>query len=171
MLRRILILLVFLAAIPRLEARASPDEDQALKAANESFRLAYYERAEKDFGDFVARFTNSTHLAEAILLQAESRLKQSNFAGAISLLITNFASAGTWGDHYLYSLGQAHIGLNSFDKAAEAFGRIAREFPNSNSRIDASFQEARLPDQSRLPRMRLPRTRSGGWLLAARLER
>src|SRR5205823_4932206 len=114
------------------------DEEQALKAARESFRLTYYERAEKDFGDFIQKFSNSTHRAEAIFFQAEARLKLSNYAGAISLLSTNLAAAGPWADKYLYCLGQAQLGLKALDQASAAFGRLAREFPASTNRLDAS---------------------------------
>src|SRR6266850_1388230 len=157
MFRWVLNLTLLLAAAAHVFAAPTPEEDQALKAASESFRLTYYERAEKDFADFVVKFPNSTRLPEAIFFQAEARLKQSNYAGAISLLTTNLAAAGPWGDKYLYCVGQAQLGLKAYDKASEAFGRLAKEFPTSTNRLDASYQEA------------LARSRLGAWDVVIRL--
>jgi TolA-binding protein len=143
MFRWIAILMLLLAGAPQaLAAAASPEEEQALKAASESFRLTYYERAEKDFGGFVQKFPASDHVAEAIFFQAEARLKQTNYSGAISLLTTNLGSAGAWADKYLYSLGQAYVGLKAYDQAADSFGRLARDYPASTNRLEASLQEA-----------------------------
>ena len=121
--------------------RPVPEEEQAIKAASESFRLTYYERAEKDFADFIQKFPNSERVRDAIFFQAEARLKQSNFAGTVSLLTTNLATAGPWADKYLYCLGQAYLGLKAFDKAADAFGRLAREFPASTHRLEATTRK------------------------------
>ena len=153
MRRWILALLFLIAAGLRVTAAAapSPEEDQALKAAAESFRLTYYERAEKDYAAFVQKFPASTRVPEAIFFQAEARLKQTNYAGTISLLMTNLPSAGAWTDKYLYCLAQAHLGLRDFDKASEAFGRLAKEFPAATNRLETSYQEA------------LMRARLGAW--------
>src|SRR3954465_14117087 len=125
-----LLLLLMLCALPSAQA-AAPEEDQAFKAAIESFRLTYFERAEKELAEFVQKFPGSTNAPAAIFFEAEARLKQSNYAGAISLISSNLPAAGTWADKYLYTLGHARLGLKDFARAAEAFGKVAREFPAS----------------------------------------
>jgi TolA-binding protein len=135
------LLLLVLCALPSAQA-AAPEEDQAFKAAIESFRLTYFERAEKELAEFVQKFPGSTNAPAAIFFQGEARLKQSNYAGAISLISSNLPAAGAWSDKYLYTLGHAQLGLKDFAKAAEAFGRVAREFPASTNRFDAAYEEA-----------------------------
>src|SRR5438874_395554 len=109
MLRCLALIMLLLAGVAQGYAAAAtpPDEDQSFKAAAESFRLTYFERAEKEFGDFAQRFPSSTNIPAAIFFQAESRLKQSNYAGAISLITSNLPAAGPWTDKYLYCLGHA----------------------------------------------------------------
>jgi|ERR1041385_8035615 TolA-binding protein len=135
-----------LALLPAMMAGglAAPalDEDQAFKAASESFHLTYYERAEKEFADFIQKFPASTNAPAALFFQAEARLKQNNYAGSISLINSNLPAAGPWTDKYLYCLGQAQLGLKDYAKAAEAFGRVAREFPASTNRLQAVYEEA-----------------------------
>src|SRR5580765_8472994 len=134
-------MLLLLNALPGAQA-AAPEEDQAFKAAIESFRLTYFERAEKELGEFVQKFPGSTNAPAAIFFQAEARLQQSNYAGAISLISSNLPAAGGWSDKYLYTLGYAQLGLKDYAKGAEAFGKVARDFPASTNRLDAAYEEA-----------------------------
>ena len=106
--RWILVLATLLAAGPRLLA-ASSAETRAFNAATNTFRLGFYDRAEAAFASFAQTYTNSARLAEAILYEAEARIQQTNYTGAIELLLARQGSAGTNADQYLFWLAEAHF--------------------------------------------------------------
>src|SRR5436190_15627184 len=60
-----------------------------LNGAKEIFEDKFYDRAEQACVEFVQNFPTSPRLAEVLLLQARSRLEQSNYAGAMELLVAN----------------------------------------------------------------------------------
>src|SRR6266480_7631000 len=86
-----LVLVVLLSAVGRA---AAATEAQSLKAVQDAFNETSYDRAEKQCAEFVQKFPTSPHLPDAILLQARSRLEQSNYAGAMELLVTNQNAVG-----------------------------------------------------------------------------
>src|ERR1041385_7496149 len=99
------LLFAVLWIVPALCIRGAPvpTEQRAFEAAVQSWNLGFYEVAEKGFGEFVQTYTNSPQIPEAILLQAEARIQQSNYTGAIELLSSRMAVAGTnWADQYVY---------------------------------------------------------------------
>src|SRR5438876_841814 len=93
--RRILISSMLLATSLRLSA-ADSAEDREFRDANKSLAAGFYERAEKEFASFSQKYTNSARLPEAILCQAEARLRQTNYAGTIELLLARQITAGAW---------------------------------------------------------------------------
>src|SRR5437899_2487919 len=101
--RWILVLTVLLSAASRLSA-ASSSEQRDFAAATNALKDGFYDRAEAEFAKFAQAFTNSTLLPEAILLQAQARLKQTNYAGAIELLSSQQRLAGTNADQYAFWL-------------------------------------------------------------------
>ena len=111
--RWILVLTTLLAAGPRLWA-ASSAETRAFNAATNALRLGFYDRAEAAFVSFAQTYTNSTHLADVILYQAEARIQQTNYNGAIELLLAHQGGAGTNADQYLFWLGEAAFRKGEF---------------------------------------------------------
>src|SRR4051812_48705024 len=83
-------LLLNAAVIP---ARAADAETRAFEKADEFRRDKFYEKAEKEFADFVAKYPASPRVSQALLLQAQSALAQKKFQIALNLLSTNMASA------------------------------------------------------------------------------
>jgi TolA-binding protein len=132
---------LLLAAGPQLSA-ASSAENRAFDAAATAFQLGFYDRAEAAFGSFTQVFTNSTRRAEAILYQAEARLQQTNYAGAIELLSAHQGIAGTNADQYLFWLAEANFRKGDYPAAANAFAKVAREFPASARGLEAGIGEA-----------------------------
>src|ERR1019366_9947693 len=125
--RWILVLTVLLAAGPRLAA--APAADRAFDAAYKALQDTVYDRAEAGFADFCRQFPDSPRLAEAILLQAEARLKLSNYAGAIALLSAHQKDAGTNADQYVYWLAEPQMGHADYGVGTDGLGPRAKDFP------------------------------------------
>ena len=138
--RWILVLTVLLAAGPRLAA--APAADRAFDAAYKALQDTVYDRAEAGFADFCRQFPDSPRLAEAILLQAEARLKLSNYAGAIALLSAHQKDAGTNADQYVYWLAEAQMGNADYRVASDGFAKLVKDFPASSLLLDAGIGEA-----------------------------
>src|SRR5690242_12894250 len=105
--RWFLLLALGLAAVPRLFA-ASQAEKNVLDKAEQKLADRFYSQAEADFADFAQKFPGSDLIPKAILLQATARLYESNYNGAIELLSSHLSTAGSWGDQFLLTLGEAY---------------------------------------------------------------
>jgi tetratricopeptide (TPR) repeat protein len=86
---------------------AKTPEEEAFSLGFKFFQDYQYRLAESNFSEFVAKFTNSPHRAEAILYQARARLEQSNYAGAIDLLQQSSAQAGALQTNYVFWMAEA----------------------------------------------------------------
>src|SRR5215831_8560324 len=80
---------------------ASAAENQAFTAAEKLYLDAFYKEAETNFSDFIQKFPNSPRLPEAILFQAQSRLKLGDYNGTLNLLASHQNRAGIMADWYL----------------------------------------------------------------------
>jgi len=128
-------------AAPRLFA-ATAAENHAIQVATEYFDGKFYGQAEKEFGNFVRAFTNSTRLPEAILFQAEARFEQTNYAGAIELLSAQLNTATNWTDQYLFWIAEANFKQGNYSVAADGFAKLIKDFPASSRRLEAGIEEA-----------------------------
>jgi TolA-binding protein len=117
-------------------------EKSAFNAARLDFDISYWERAENRLAEFGTNYPNSTLLPEARLLQGQARFKLGNYAGASELLTNNQSKAGRFADQYLYWLAQARFQQKEYGAAAEAFAKLANEFPQSPRRLEAALGEA-----------------------------
>ncbi len=138
--RWILVSTLLLAAGPRVLAASAAD--RAFDAARKALDDTFYARAEAQFADFSQKFPASPRLPEAILLQAEARIKLTNYAGAIALLSANQAKAGTNADEYLFWLGEAYAGKGDWRSASATFASLVKEYPASTRCLAASIKEA-----------------------------
>ena len=138
--RWIVVLSLLLAAGPRLRA-ASP-ADRAFDAAVKAFQDTFYGRAEAQLADFRQKYPDSPRLTEAILLQAQARIELTNYAGAIALLTSHRAQAGTNADQYLFWLGEAYSRNGDWKLAAETDAKLVKEFPTSPRCLEATLGEA-----------------------------
>ncbi len=117
-------------------------ESRAFQRAMDAFTDGYFERAEKSFEQFVTNFPNSTLLAEASLLQAQSALNLSNTTRAITVINAALPRAGLLQDQYRYCLGNAYLESGNYPAAAETFAAIPRTMTNSSLLLEAAHGEA-----------------------------
>lgn len=134
------LLLLLTATAPA--GAATRAENNAFKAAAQAFSDGFWERAEREFGDFAAGYPKSERRTEAILLRAQARCKLRDFAGAVQLLTTEQTNAATLADQFLFWLGQAQFQQTNYLAAVEAFGRIVADFPGSPWRLEAAVSQA-----------------------------
>ena len=119
-----------------------PLEARDFTAAAKAFQDLNHERAEREFGTFVRTWTNSTRRVEAMLFQARARHARTNFTGAIELLTTGLPQSGKLADQYQFWLGEARFEAGQFDKAAEVYALLVRDFTNSPHFLAAAHHEA-----------------------------
>jgi len=119
-----------------------PVEKRDFEAAARAFQDLNHERAEREFGDFVRNWPNSAQRGMALLLQARARHEQGKFPGAIELLTTALPQAGKLADQYQFWLAEARFGARQFDKAAETYALLVRDFTSSPHFLAAAHNEA-----------------------------
>src|SRR2546422_201245 len=104
-----LLAMVVLMTITGRVAGATTTEAQLRVTIRENFYGGLYDRAEKLCAQFAQEFPMSPHLPEEILLQARSRLEQSNYAGAMQLLVANQNVVGASKDEFVFWMGEARL--------------------------------------------------------------
>ena len=57
----------------RAPAAMSPAEQKAFDSAAEAYRITFWDRAEAEFADFIAKYPQSEKLSEAILREAQAQ--------------------------------------------------------------------------------------------------
>lgn len=141
-LRKIVWLWLSLAVGALPLCAATKAEEKAFQEATLAYDGKAWPRAERELGAFVARFPASEFRAEALLLQAQSRIHLGNFAGAIALLNTGRGSAGRFADEYLFFLAEARFQGGQFQAAADSYATFGNAFTNSARLLDATVAEA-----------------------------
>ena len=136
------LLFAVLLLMPGFGFAQNAAEFRAFDAAARAFQDAIYDRAEKEFSQFVVAFPESPRVPEAILFQAQSALKQQNLKGTVDLLTAHLAKAGTLTDQYHYWLAEAQLKSNNYQAAADSFARLVKGFPSSARLLEASYGEA-----------------------------
>src|SRR6267154_7351 len=123
---------------------ASLRENRDYAAATGAFQDKMYDRAEAAFAQFVGKYPNSDHIAEAVLLRAQAELKLGKFANASALLTdtNNLVKAGTLADEYFYWRGEAQFQGANYSDAAETWTALAQNFPESKLRLRAVIEAA-----------------------------
>ncbi len=137
------LLLLLVGWLPLCAAEfADPIEERDFKAAAGAFRDLNYERAEREFGEFVQMWKDSAFKNEAVLRQAQARFHLTNYPGAMSLLTAGLPQAGKLADEYQFWLGETHFQVGSLDKAASTYALLCRDFTNSPHFLAAAHHEA-----------------------------
>ena len=113
-----------------------------IQRGNQSLFPGFYGPAETAFGNFALTYSNSTHLAEAVLYQAEARIELTNYTGATALLSTHQAKAGTNADQYAFWLAEAQFRGGDYPAARDGFARLVVDYPASSRRLEAGLGEA-----------------------------
>lgn len=138
--RTYLLLALCLTTAPR--AWAAGNEVQTFTSAEKVYLDADYRNADIYFSDFIQRFPNSLHVPEAVLYQAQARLKLGNYNGALSLLAARRSQAGTLADWYLLCQGEALLAKGDFAQAETNLTTLLRDFPTSTHRLSAAVNAA-----------------------------
>jgi TolA-binding protein len=125
-----------------LGAPALSPEEEAFQSAFNLFHDLHFPLAESSFGDFLAKYTNSTHRADAVLYVARARLEQSNYNGAIDLLQKAAPQAGGLRSDYVFWTGMSRYKAGDLRHATEDFATVAKEIPPSSLRLRAAYYEA-----------------------------
>jgi TolA-binding protein len=123
-------------------AAEETDADAAFAAAVRFFQGGWYDRAEKEFTEFLAGYPHSTNRNEAVLLQAQCRFQLKDFDGVVSALQEPLKTPGPWNDRYLYWLAEAQVQQERFELAAQTYAELLKAFPNSSLALAASYGEA-----------------------------
>jgi TolA-binding protein len=134
--------LLCLGLLPRALAAQDTAETRTFNAAVRDFDDGFFERAEREFTEFLQSFPNSPQAPEAILYQARAALRQQKQPEAIGLLTTNLSRAGALADKFRYWLGEFHLRSSNYQAAAQTFGSLIQEFPQSPRLLEASYGEA-----------------------------
>ena len=123
------LLLILLALILGGEplSAASSREQRAYAAAVSAFQDEMWDRAEKEFAQFVQKYPGSANAPEAVLLQAQVEFKQGKLAQAIALLNARKARAGHLADQYVFWIGEGQFQNADPAAAAETFISLTRD--------------------------------------------
>src|SRR5579883_200379 len=123
-------------------AWAAGNEAQSFTAAEKVYLDADYRNADLYFGDFILKFPNSPRLPEAVLYQAQARLKLGNYTGALSLLAARRSQAGALADWYLLCQGEALLAQGEYAQAETNLTTLLHDFPTSPHRLSAVVNAA-----------------------------
>ena len=142
-MRWVIFIWLLLGVLVPAELRAaSAGENRAFTAAARAFNEGFYERAEKEFSEFIKKYPNAERAEEAWLSQAQGRFKLKQFAGVVELLNNPPARAGKQADQALYWRAESFFALTNHPAAVVEFVRLLNQFPNSSRQLEASFGEA-----------------------------
>ncbi len=126
----------------QLFAATTSAERRSFNTAMQSFQGGWWEIAERQFGDFISKYPKSELLPEALLRQAQARFRLRKFADAIDLLSAHRDKAGQLADEWHFWLGEAQFASSNYVSAAEAYGIVVRNFPDSMRAPMAAYYEA-----------------------------
>src|SRR5665213_1969200 len=121
---------------------ASTREERAYAAAILTFNGGMWDRAEMEFNQFVSRYPDSTNAPMAVLLEAQSQIKQDRFSDAVKLLRDREPVAGQLADQYDAWLAEAQFQNGDLTNAAETWIALAQKFPKSPLRLPAVVEAA-----------------------------
>ncbi len=142
LLCRFFLLLAALVVTELSALAAAQPESRAFDAAVQKLGAGFYQQAEADFADFSRKYPSSPLVTEAVLFQAEARIKLGNHSGALELLTSHQALSGKRADEYVFWQAEALSQKGDLQGGADAFGKLARDFPDSPRRLEATVREA-----------------------------
>jgi TolA-binding protein len=121
---------------------AEPGEAEAFTSAAKASQDGFYERAEKEWAEFLRQYPKSDRAAEAALAETQARDQLKNYAGALEILNEHAAQAGRLADQYQFWRGQVLLDSTNFAGAEEAFAELIKTQTNSPLRLNASVAQA-----------------------------
>lgn len=143
LMHRLAFLFILLIAFAAQATGAdSLEAERAFATAGKSFEDKYFERAETEFGEFVAKYPQSPRVPEVILLRGQSRFQLKNYEAVVDLLTSRVDIAGELADQYRYWIAEAQFHRQNFFAASEAYAGLLGAHPISPLRLRASYGEA-----------------------------
>ena len=140
--RTILLILLLALTGARVDAALFGGEKKDFDLATRSFDMRLWSRAEKEFAEFIKDHPKSEKVTEAVLRQAEALFWQLKYEPAVLLLTSREGDAGKLADQFLYWIAESQFRSGNHQAAAVSFGKLAREFPSSDRRLEAAVGEA-----------------------------
>ncbi len=141
-LRRWFLLCCLLLGGARPLCAASSSETRTFNAAAKQLEDGLYEQAEAGFAGFAQKFPASPRVPEAVLLQAEARVRLGRHAAALELLTARAAQAGNLADEYLFWQAEAHLGKGDLEAADAALGKYLQQYGGSARSLEAVVHQA-----------------------------
>ncbi len=123
-------------------SHAATAPENLFQSGAQKLKAGFYQQAEADFAEFVQKFPNSPLLPDAVLFQVEARVRMTNYDGALGLLAVHQAQAGKRADEYLFWQAEALSQKGELKSAADLFSKLARDFPDSPRRLEATVRES-----------------------------
>ncbi len=121
---------------------ASPAENRAFDSAVKSLQGELWDRADREFADFIQKYPASERYADAVVLESQALFQQKKYAGVIELLAAQQLHADKSADQFAYWTAESHFHSSNFQAAADTFAQLARQYPASGRRLAALFGEA-----------------------------
>src|SRR5688500_14638148 len=136
---RFLVLLLLLV-VPAFAAE--PGETEAFASAAKASQDGFYERAEKEWAEFLKQFPKSERAHEAALAEAQARYHLKQYPAALELLNTRAGQAGPLADQYQFWRGLVQLDSTNHAAAEQAFAELLKSHTNSPLRLNASVAQA-----------------------------
>lgn len=121
---------------------AEPGEADAFASAAKASQDGFFERADKEWGEFLRQYPKSDRAAEAALAQAQARQQLKNYSGALELLNARAAQAGALADQYEFWRGEVLLDSTNYTGAEQAFAELINTQTNSPLRLNATVAQA-----------------------------
>jgi TolA-binding protein len=121
---------------------ASDAEIADYTSASQAFNDRFWDRADRELTAFLENYPESEFRAEAVLFQAESRIKLGNLGSAIGLLESGRGTAGRFADEYQFWLAEARLQSGQLSAAADSYALFVSTYTNSPRLLDAIVGEA-----------------------------
>ena len=137
-MRFLVLLLCFFAPV----FAAEPGEAEAFASAAKASQDGFYERAEKEWAEFLRQFPRSERANEAALAEAQARYHLKQYPGALEILNGRAAQAGPLADQYQFWRGQVLLDSTNYGGAEQAFAELLNTQTNSPLRLNASVAQA-----------------------------
>ncbi|MGV3772142.1 MAG: tetratricopeptide repeat protein [Verrucomicrobiales bacterium] len=118
---------------------AEPGEIEAFNLAAAAFSDRFFEVAEKQFGEFRAKYPKSPEVPVAILFQAKALSALKRYGPAQELLDANLAQAGAFADQYHLLKGDILAERSDHAAAQLSFQLVLADYPASPLRLPAAY--------------------------------
>ncbi len=130
------------ASVMTPAGEAGTNEEILFQAAGRSFNNGFYDRADREFSEFISQFPNSKRALEVVLLRAQAKYALSQYDAVITLLNNHLAGAGKEADKFQYWMAEAYYHSGRYASAAGMYQQLITQYPESFFLSNAIYGEA-----------------------------